>query len=132
MTYFEKLKNPLWQKVRLQVFKRDDWTCLRCGAKDQTLHVHHLEYHGEPWDTPTDKLETLCETCHEWREYYNKFFFSAFRGITSLNMAEIVSAMDEYAEANGNSVEGALRLWRDGLIAKARELRHKESNSGRK
>lgn len=63
-TYGEKLKDPRWQKVRLEVYQRDNFTCCYCQDTTTTLHVHHLEYAGDPWDVPMDKLITLCEHCH--------------------------------------------------------------------
>lgn len=73
MTYFEKLKDPRWQKKRLQIFERDKWACLCCDRKDETLCVHHLVYSAkEPWDEPDENLETLCEDCHSFREDFNK------------------------------------------------------------
>lgn len=44
--------------------ERDNWECCCCGAKDKTLNVHHIEYHGDLWDTPSEFLQTLCENCH--------------------------------------------------------------------
>lgn len=66
MSYKEKLKDPRWQKRRLEIMQRDDFTCQRCKDKEETLHVHHLHYvYGiEPWDYHPDFLLTLCETCH--------------------------------------------------------------------
>lgn len=63
-TYAEKLRDPRWQKVRLQIFERDGWICRICGADKRTLVVHHLAYCGEPWDAPPDRLVTLCQQCH--------------------------------------------------------------------
>jgi 5-methylcytosine-specific restriction endonuclease McrA len=63
-TYQEKLKDPRWQRKRLEIFQRDNWKCTECGNDKLTLHVHHKEYEGEPWDAPDDKLKTICETCH--------------------------------------------------------------------
>lgn len=67
MTYSEKLKDPRWQKKRLEILKRDDFTCQWCGDKANTLHVHHLEYHKgrDPWNYDDDCLITLCVNCHE-------------------------------------------------------------------
>ncbi len=66
--YYEKLKDPRWQKKRLEVFKRDGFKCLDCGSEKKTLHVHHCHYIGQnPWDTPIGLLMTLCEDCHESR-----------------------------------------------------------------
>lgn len=67
--YCEKLKDPRWQKKRLEVMQRDEFTCRDCGAKDKTLNVHHCHYSkGGPWATPDKFLLTLCEDCHERRQ----------------------------------------------------------------
>lgn len=63
-TYLEKLRDPRWQKKRLRILKRDEWRCCGCGSEDKTLHVHHLQYKGEPWEVQDSWLQTLCETCH--------------------------------------------------------------------
>lgn len=66
MTYAEKLKDPRWQKLRLEIFERDNWTCTACQNKEQTLCVHHKKYTAtEPWDEPKEHLSTLCDDCHE-------------------------------------------------------------------
>lgn len=67
-TYAQKLKDPRWQKKRLKVMERDNFTCRDCRADDKPLHVHHCHYaKGDPWDTPTELLLTLCEDCHAIR-----------------------------------------------------------------
>jgi len=65
--YYEKLKDPRWQKVRLQVFERDEWACVVCGNKTKPLNVHHVAYFQgmEPWEVPRGFLVTLCESCHK-------------------------------------------------------------------
>ena len=65
-SYIEKLKDPRWQKKRVEILERDHWSCVSCREKTQTLHVHHLFYlYGkEPWDIPNGFLITLCEKCH--------------------------------------------------------------------
>jgi 5-methylcytosine-specific restriction endonuclease McrA len=64
--YLEKLKDPRWQKLRLEVFERDKWTCQRCYDTESTLNVHHQYYkdNADPWDYPIEALVTLCENCH--------------------------------------------------------------------
>lgn len=65
MRYSEKLKNPKWQKKRLEILDRDGFTCRLCSNTKKTLHVHHLLYDGkDPWETPPGHLITLCEDCH--------------------------------------------------------------------
>ncbi len=65
--YAEKLKDPRWQKIRLQVFERDEWTCQKCFSKDDTLCVHHFRYipGREPWEYNLTNFVTLCFPCHE-------------------------------------------------------------------
>lgn len=65
--YSEKLKDPRWQKKRLEILERDDWTCQMCGDTRSTLHVHHRMYISglAPWDYPDNLLTVLCESCHQ-------------------------------------------------------------------
>lgn len=65
-SYAEKLKDPRWQRKRLEILNRDEFTCLSCGDKQRTLHVHHGCYlrGRDPWDYPSELLFTLCESCH--------------------------------------------------------------------
>ena len=60
----EDTKDPRWQRLRLLIMDRDEWACVACGAKDRTLHVHHIKYTGRLWDAPPEDLQTLCEQCH--------------------------------------------------------------------
>ena len=66
-SYYEKLKDPRWQKKRLEILDRDKFTCQMCEATDMTLHVHHKYYvtGREPWEYPDCALVTLCEQCHD-------------------------------------------------------------------
>lgn len=68
ITYAEKLKDPRWQKMRLQVLEMNDWTCQYCGDKEKTLHAHHICYNNvtrNPWDVDIYALLCLCENCHK-------------------------------------------------------------------
>jgi hypothetical protein len=65
--YFEKLKDPRWQKKRLEILERDGFTCRICNDTKSTLHIHHIIYfkESEPWEYDDKYLITLCKTCHE-------------------------------------------------------------------
>ncbi len=67
MTYSEKIKDPRWQRKRLEIFARDDFTCRNCKDTTSPLTVHHLCYFPktDPWEYDGDFLVTLCENCHE-------------------------------------------------------------------
>lgn len=66
MTYSEKLRDPRWQRKRLEVFQRDNFTCTHCGDDLNELQVHHLDYEPgkEPWEYPIEFLTTHCAVCH--------------------------------------------------------------------
>ena len=65
-SYQRLLRDPRWQRRRLQVLERDSWTCRECGAEDRELHVHHTVYVAgkAPWEVPPRTLVTLCIDCH--------------------------------------------------------------------
>lgn len=70
MMYIDLLKDPRWQRKRLEILTRDDFKCRFCGNKDQTLHIHHQYYiHGaKPWEYSGELLVTLCSSCHSKEE----------------------------------------------------------------
>lgn len=72
--YLEKLKDPRWQRKRLEIMKRDGWACQMCGETTKTLNVHHLCYHParEPWESANYELVTLCCDCHEMETIQDK------------------------------------------------------------
>lgn len=67
MKYFEKLKDPRWQKLRLLRLERSEWQCELCCDSESTLHVHHKHYFKgrEPWEYDIEQLAVLCAECHE-------------------------------------------------------------------
>lgn len=64
-TYSEKLKDPRWQKKRLEIFQRDNFRCRSCSSEVNTLSVHHLSYKRNPWESSDEELVTLCDSCHK-------------------------------------------------------------------
>jgi 5-methylcytosine-specific restriction endonuclease McrA len=70
MTYSEQLKDPRWQKMRLEILQRDDFTCQECQDTTSTLHVHHRYYVSgrKAWEYPHFALQTLCEQCHSFHQ----------------------------------------------------------------
>ena len=67
MAYSDLLKDPRWQRKRLEVLQRDDFTCRWCGSKTETLHIHHGYYAKgrRPWEYNNESLWTVCEGCHD-------------------------------------------------------------------
>lgn len=69
-TYSEKLRDPRWQRKRLEIMERDEFKCRICGDDKTTLHIHHIRYlrGREPWEYREFYLVTLCEHCHAAEE----------------------------------------------------------------
>ena len=53
-----------WGRVRLLVFDRDNWTCMKCGKAGRLECDHRtpLEDGGELY--AMGNLQTLCRSCH--------------------------------------------------------------------
>ena len=74
--YAALLRDPRWQRKRLEILERDGWQCQACGDKTKTLHVHHNWYRNgaDPWDYDGSCLTTLCEDCHETITKHGELF----------------------------------------------------------
>jgi hypothetical protein len=72
-SYSDLLKDPRWQKKRLEVLSFHKFTCFFCGDTETTLHVHHFKYSGKPWEADDGDLAAICEDCH-WLEHQHKYF----------------------------------------------------------
>ena len=69
--YAQLLRDPRWQRKRLERLQASHWQCELCGDATETLHVHHTFYQRnlEPWGYPDEALKVLCATCHKsWHE----------------------------------------------------------------
>jgi len=101
MTYSEKLKDPRWQKKRLEILERDGWACRRCGAKDQPLHVHHAFYSKgvDPWDYPPRSLFSFCEDCHRLVTHWTQDILTSWNSLfaAGYNCASVDSFLSNVA-----------------------------------
>jgi len=54
------------EKIRREVYKRDNQLCQDCGNPDKKIHAHHIEGKAENPEKAFDKenLVTLCKDCH--------------------------------------------------------------------
>ena len=64
--YAQKLKDPRWQRKRLEALNAASFCCSICGDSESTLHVHHRTYlkGREPWEYDIGQLQVVCESCH--------------------------------------------------------------------
>lgn len=95
--YGQKLRDPRWQKMRLTILQRDDFTCRFCGDKETELHVHHEEYSGDPWEADESKMKTVCKVCHKVIEDFKKEFPGKKHGFTKIIKEGVDFLIDLYA-----------------------------------
>lgn len=95
-SYSEKLRSPKWQKLRLKVLERDEYTCQFCGNTEEELQVHHLAYEKgkDPGEEKIEDLITACAGCHAWAEGLLK----ATR--KHMNNTESLSNLNEFLSLN--------------------------------
>lgn len=102
-SYSEKLKDPRWQRKRLEVLQRDGFICNDCFSGDKTLHVHHSHYFkGDPWETPSFYLTALCCSCHERRGAAEELLKRELgHSLTMLTLEELenLAATSEHGES---------------------------------
>ena len=53
-----------WDKIRKQVYERDNYTCRLCRAKDVKLYAHHIVSKSKGGSDNLENLVSLCEECH--------------------------------------------------------------------
>ena len=61
-----KRETPEYKKWRFNVFKRDNFTCQKCGYRGGELTAHHILSYARFENTRTivHNGETLCRDCH--------------------------------------------------------------------
>lgn len=90
--YSDLLRDPRWQRKRLEVLNRENFRCQECYATDRTLHVHHVVYRRDalPWEYSSDELVVLCEECHSsWHEDLQTLTL-AMRGLPRFYRDELI------------------------------------------
>jgi hypothetical protein len=82
VTYSEKLKDPRWQRKRLEILEAAGWKCEACNSNNVPLHVHHKFYQRglAPWEYRAGALVSLCSSCHEEIEELSRLFLSTLHG----------------------------------------------------
>lgn len=109
-TYWEKLKDPRWQKKRLEVLERASFRCSHCNTHDKPLHVHHGYYGSlDPWDYPDRVLHVLCEDCHAAAEAVRRELYELIGFLSPLMLDEVVGFVQAHADS-GVDVDSPIRL----------------------
>ena len=67
MAYADLLKDPRWQRLRLEVMDRAGFKCELCGNGKLELNIHHKRYRAgaKPWEYELPELLCICLDCHQ-------------------------------------------------------------------
>jgi hypothetical protein len=108
--FWEKYKDPRWQRRRLEVMQNANFCCEGCASAEKSLNVHHKFYRRgrDPWQYNDYELMCLCEECHETWHWVKENFNVALQGIDFAAYREVVGY------AIGVSLRGAhpeTELW---------------------
>lgn len=57
-----------WDKIRYLVYRRDRFTCQKCGKHGECLDVHHKIPFLDGGSNELDNLVSLCRKCHREEE----------------------------------------------------------------
>lgn len=143
MTYAEKLKDPRWQKKRLEVMNAARFECEWCGEKESELHIHHPAYRkgAEPWEYEARELACLCRKCHGkatsalhiWREMmladksgFMSFLELATSGVIDDACLRLIQIMSDARDA------GRMKIGHSGSVAAVASDLFAAMNHGRK
>lgn len=116
--YMERLKDPRWQRKRLAVLERAEWSCEACGTKEVNLQVHHGYYEREamPWEYPEEALFVLCDPCHERAEAARAAVYRELGRIAPWHHKHALALLRELeralTERGEEAVEGGLAVER--------------------
>jgi len=110
--YNEDLRDPRWQKKRLEIMKRANWGCEVCNNDKINLQIHHKEYiRGlKPWEYQDNLLICLCEDCH--RAISNKNTDNEIsperQTLSVMSVEESVKELEYSAEKDRNRINNIL------------------------
>jgi hypothetical protein len=102
-TYQQLLRDPRWQKKRLEILERDHWKCVDCEDEKTTLHVDHAyyEYGKMPWEYPDHTLATLCAPCHERVTALRKMISAGMRFLDESDLWTVLGVIDALTPCSG-------------------------------
>lgn len=100
--YWELLRDPQWQRKRLEVMERAEFRCDTCDADDKTLNVHHRIYRKNalPWEYADHELVCLCEDCHESEHHTRQMIDEALAKLGSLYYDDVLGYLHGFIFAN--------------------------------
>ena len=89
--YLDQIKNKrlyhtdlkLWKELTEAVFKRDNYTCVYCGSKDDILEVDHITPISKGGTNDLENLACSCRRCNRQKKDKSVEEFFAWRASLS-------------------------------------------------
>ena len=106
--YYKLLKDPRWQKRRLEILEQAEFRCIQCESEEKTLHVHHTIYRKgkKPWEYSDHDLQVLCESCHGDRHESESELKEALAGASIYDYDNLIGYLTGVRW--GNEAEGEI------------------------
>jgi len=72
-----------WKKLRNEIFKRDNHTCMLCLERGGNLNAHHIKKRSEfkELSLDMDNIITLCVNCHDKTKFRENLYENIFKTI---------------------------------------------------
>lgn len=99
--YQAMLRDPRWQKRRLEILSAHEFKCDECGDTKHELQVHHCWYTkgSAPWEYEDACYRVLCNGHHEqWHD--NKAELDQAVSNLSLKDLQLVCGMVQITDSN--------------------------------
>jgi hypothetical protein len=112
MNYAQQIKDPRWQKKRLEVLSDNNFECENCGSSKDTLNVHHPFYKRGAmiWEYGTDELQCLCEVCHKEAHALDEKIKKAFAYATTDHKLKALGALESYELWSGYDDNATIKI----------------------
>ena len=117
--YSKLLRDPRWQKKRLEILHRDDFVCQKCHSNNKELHIHHKYYIKNllPWEYADESLIAYCKDCHESEREQGSNFTDCFNLIrTHLDSDDIYFLQEFILRVLDNKETLSSFLWKLGIL----------------
>jgi hypothetical protein len=70
-TVRKAIGDSLWNKIRAEIYEKDNHSCVICGYSDGVLHAHEVfEYDEERFIIKLVDIQSLCVYCHNIKHFY--------------------------------------------------------------
>lgn len=99
-SYYEQLKDPRWQKKRLEIMNRANFKCEECENSENMLSVHHGYYDNSLmlWEYDNDTLHCLCPECHEMAHAFRSSIYENIAKLSVIELEHLMVTLNDNSE----------------------------------